>query len=127
MSEGLEKKPITFYVGDKSLFLEKEEKKLMSGKIKLLDFISLFSNPEDRYYAITIFEEKIPLVIKKSNPEDFQFFNLYVYNKDEPLYNLFVRDDREFFVETMASLERLKEICHYFGFEYEIESSGCEM
>ena len=127
MSEGLARKPIAFYVGDKSLFLEKEEKKLMSGKLKLLDFISLFNNPNDRYYAISIFEEKVPLVIKKSNPEEFSFSNFYVYNKDEPLYNLFVRDDREFFVETMASLERLKEICQYFGFEYAIESSGCEM
>ncbi len=127
MSEGLARKPIAFYVGDKSLFLEKEEKKLTSGKLKLLDFISLFNNPNDRYYAISVFEEKIPLVIKKSNPEEFNFSNLFVYNKDEPLYNLFVRDDREFFVETMAPLERLKEICQYFGFEYAIESSGCEM
>ena len=73
MSEGLAKKPITFYVGDKSLFLEKEEKKLVSGKIKLLDFISLFSNPEDRYYAITVFEEKIPLVIKNRILRIFNF------------------------------------------------------
>lgn len=127
MSEGLAKNPINFYIGDKSLFLDKEEKKLLSGKIKLLDFISLFETANDRYYAIAVFEEKLPLLIKRANPKDFEFFNFFVYNKDEPLYNLIVRDDKDFFVETMASLERLKDVCQYFGFEYAVDHSGCEM
>jgi len=127
MPEGLAKKPINFYVGDTSLFLDKEEKKCLSGKSKLLDFLSMFTEDNDRYYAISVFEERLPLVIKKSDPKEFRFFNFYIYDSNKPLYNLFVRDDREFFIETMAPLERLKEMCQYFGFDYAIEPSGCEM
>lgn len=99
MSEGLAKNHISFYIGDKSLFLEKEEKKMMNGKIKLLDFISLFNNPEDRYFAISVFEEKLLLSIKKSTAEDFNFFNFYIHDKDFPLYNLSVLNAPDFLLK----------------------------
>ena len=109
----------SFFVGSASLFLDKQYRDMMNGRLKLQDFVDLFDDEDDKYYAVMLFEEKFPLVIKRATKDDHVISGM-VYKKSKVVYNLFVRDDPDFYVERLCELEYLKEICNFFGFDYEI-------
>ena len=120
------KKPMSFYIGDPRPFLY-EQRLGKAGNALLFEFLEFFETPEDKYYAANLFEEKNKLVISKATEEDFKFYLFGVYNPEIAVYNLSVKDDREFFIDSLRELSYLKNICRYFGFEYELDETGCEM
>lgn len=112
------RQPMSFFIGCPKLFLEEQ-----SANQRFLTFIDYFDNEDDRYYAANVFDEKCTLVIKKACIEDFEFFLFGIYNPKYPVYNLFVKDDPEFFIDTLAPLEHLIDLCKYFGMDYELDET----
>lgn len=118
MSEDRElTKGLSFFSSDPKLLLERA-----SGRsdhyTKAKSFVEHF-HMDDRYYAINLYEERLPLVIAKATRRDHEYSRV-VYDESKIVYNLFVKEDPGFFIETLSDLEYLEEFCQYFGFEYEI-------
>ena len=117
-------KQLTFWVGNPQLFLNKQLMELTSDDNKLLDFVEMFTDPDDRYLAHILFEEKPTLEIAVMDEQFFQDFVVpTVYDPSTPLYNLYVKNDKSFFIESFAEMDYLKELCRYFGFEYVIHGT----
>lgn len=114
--------PPQFFVGNAEEFLKAELLRNSASARKKASFIGLFDE-DDRYYAINLFEEKPLLVISKADPMQFGIPSFDVYSGAKTVYNLSVRDDREFFVETCSQLDYLKELCTFFGFDYELDET----
>ncbi len=114
-------KELVFWAGNPQLFLYKQLIELAREDNKLLDFVEMFTDPDDRYLAYALFEEKPTLEIALMDEQFFQDFVVpAVYDSSVPLYNLYVKNDKGFFIESFAELDYLKDLCDYFGFEYTI-------
>ena len=118
-----DQKDLAFWTGNPSLFLDKQLAELTSDDNRLLDFVEMFTDPSDRYLAYALFEEKPVLEIAKMDEDFFKFAVPFVYDPEVPLYNLYVKNDKGFFIETYAELDYLKDLCSYFGFEYTIHGT----
>ena len=117
-------KELSFWAGHPSLYLDKKLMELAKPDNLLLDFIELFDDPSDRYLAYVLFEEKPVLEIAVVDEQFFQDFVVpTVYDPSTPMYNLYVKNDKSFFIESFAEMDYLKELCRYFGFEYVIHGT----
>lgn len=113
--EEFEIKPIQFYIGNESDFLNKYQK-----DPKFKEFLDLFDNSDDKYYAAQLFELRPKLKISKASEDHYFGCQFLVYDYLNPRYNLTVFDDKEFFIESVSSIESLKSMCLYFGFDYDV-------
>lgn len=114
------KRSVSFYIGDHIPEIEAEKKNFVK-------FLEWFYEPEDKYYAITLFEEKPILLISKCDWRELEYLTYKVYNSGKPVYNLSVKANQDFFIETAEDLDVLKEICKTFGFRYELDDSGSKL
>lgn len=115
-----QRQPLSFYTGEPSPIVEKEREQFLS-------FLNWFFDAEDKYYAITVFEERLTLLITKSDWGELEYLTYKVYNSQKPVYNLSVKANQDFFIETAEDLDALKDICKTFGFKYELDDSGSKM
>lgn len=120
------RKPLEFYIGSISDYC-KSLKRGKGGNVLLFCFMDLFDNPDDRYYAANLFDEKPKLIITPATEVDFLLCVNRVYDSQKPVYNLHVKDDLTFFLDTLAPLDYLKGFCRYYGFEYELDESCGEV
>jgi hypothetical protein len=117
-------KELVFWAGNPQLYLDKQLIELSRDDNRLLDFVEMFTDPDDRYLAYSLFEEKPLLEIALMDERFFEDFVVpHVYDPSTPLYNLYVKSDKSFFIESFAELDYLKELCAYFGFEYVIHGT----
>jgi hypothetical protein len=114
-------KSLDFYTGPDSV---KESLYSVDDLNLLKRFLLLFEHSDDKYYAISLFEEKPKLVISKYGFDFFSLDGSMIYKDSNQVYNLFVKEDPDFFIEILSSLQRLKFICTSFGFDYELDESG---
>lgn len=91
------------------------------------EFVAMFDNVDDKYYATVLFEDKLKLSISKVTPEYFSLFGFSCSKSQKMYYNLSVKDDQEFFIATFGLLDELIAICKYYGFDYEYQNAGCAM
>ncbi len=117
-------KALGFLIGNFDLFLNKQMLELTRPDNRLLDFVEMFNDVNDRYLAHTLFEEKPELEIARVSDDFFDEFVVpHIYDLSIPLYNLYVKSDPSFFVESFAELDYLMHLCEYFGFNYSLHGT----
>jgi len=89
------------------------------------DFTSMFME-EDKYYAAIVFEEKLKLrILKLTDPFLMEcLVDSHVYTATDPLYNLVVDENPEFYIISAEKLSTIVDFCEQLGFEYDDQSGS---
>ena len=69
-------KELVFWAGNPQLYLDKQLIELSRDDNRLLDFVEMFTDPDDRYLAYSLFEEKPLLEIALMDERFFEDYEV---------------------------------------------------